>query len=517
MLGKRKHTAGLYIGSQKTVLAKLQRVGLHQVIVDQIEVADTPQEVFNSDDSLNVTAVSKLIRDLISNSGIKVQEVTLSIPTRHNVIIRNLTVPSMSKREMREALRSEVENYAPLSSDEPVLDFLTVGQTFEENRQKAEIILSAAPKGLIRAYLAAVDNINLKISLIEPSLLSILRTIIPERSEGEEEEEDAVSSSGHSIMLVSLDDETGMVAIVRDNAIRFTYTLEFGKKHLEDTSVFEELVVNLNSSVAYYQSNYPGQVIEKIILYTDGTDCEELCAKLGESVDVPISTPILPQTSDEFAKLALKDNQLSVFSAIGSAMHTRGEDAINLLPTKGIETINVKKQVLAGTLVVLATVFLSIGATFGLKAITKNVNQKTSSVIMEREGINQNIGMVGAESEVAKLRIQLDQAKMALNSIKVTQWVELLPELRLIIPKTVWLNSLSWQEGTDLTLSGYALAYDSVFKFIDTLKASPYFAYPQFTYVRKSNMDNKEIVQFEIRCKVIDKKLGEQEVKIGVS
>jgi len=104
-----------------------------------------------------------------------------------------------------------------------------------------------------------------------------------------------------------------------------------------------------------------------------------------------------------------------------------------------------------------------------------------------------------------------------LNSIKVTQWVELLPELRLIIPKTVWLNSLSWQEGTDLTLSGYALAYDSVFKFIDTLKASPYFAYPQFTYVRKSNMDNKEIVQFEIRCKVIDKKLGEQEVKIGVS
>jgi len=123
MLGKRKHTAGLYIGSQKTVLAKLQRVGLHQVIVDQIEVADTPQEVFNSDDSLNVTAVSKLIRDLISNSGIKVQEVTLSIPTRHNVIIRNLTVPSMSKREMREALRSEVENYAPLSSDEPVLDF----------------------------------------------------------------------------------------------------------------------------------------------------------------------------------------------------------------------------------------------------------------------------------------------------------------------------------------------------------------------------------------------------------
>lgn len=515
MLGKRKHTAGLYIGSQKTVLAKLERIGLHQVIVDQVEVADTPQDVFNSDDSLNVTAVSRLIRDVISSSGIKVQEIALSIPTRRNVIIRNLTVPSMSKREMREALRSEVENYAPLSSDEPVLDFLTVGQTFEENRQKSEIILSAAPKGLIRAYLAAVENINLKISLIEPSLLSILRTIIPEKPEVEEE--DTSLGNNNSIMLVCLDEETGMVAIVRNNAIRFTYTLEFGKKNLEDASIFEELVINLNSSVAYYQSNYPGQVIEKIILYTDGLDCEDLCVKLGESVDVPISTPILPQTSDDFTKAVLKDNQLSVFSAIGSAMHTRGEDAVNLIPTKGIETINVRKQVLAGTLVISATVLLSVGATFGLKAFTKSVNQKTNVVIMEREGLNQNIAMVGVESEVAKLRIQLDQAKSALNSINTTEWVELLPELRLIIPKTVWLNNLSWQEGNDLTLSGYSLSYDSVFKFIDTLKASPYFAYPQFTYARKSNTDNKEIVQFEIRCKVINKKLGEQEVKIGVS
>ncbi len=514
MLGKRKHTAGLYIGSKKTVLAKLQRVGLHNVIVDQVEVTDTPQDVFNDDDSLNVTAVSRLIRDVISNSGIRVQEITLSIPTRRNVIIRNLTVPSMSKREMREALRSEVENYAPLSSDEPVLDFLTVGQTFEENRQKSEIILSAAPKGLIRAYLAAVENTNLKISLIEPSLLSILRTIIPEKTE---DEEDTSASSSDSIMLVCLDDETGMVAIVRNNAIRFTYTLEFGKKNLEDTSVFEELVINLNSSVAYYQSNYPGQVIEKIVLYTDGLDCEDLCARLGESVDVPIITPILPETTDDFTRSILKDNQLSVFSAIGSAMHTRGEDAVNLIPTKSFETINVKKQVLAGALVVSATLLLSVGATFGLKAFTKSINQKTNLVVMEREGLNQNLAMVGVESEVAKLRMQLDQAKMALNSINATQWVELLPELRLIIPKTVWLNNLSWKEGNDLTLSGYSLSYDSVFKFIDTLKASPYFAYPQFTYARKSNIDNKELVQFEIRCKVINKKLGEQEVKIGVS
>ena len=516
MLGKRKYTAGLYIGSQKSVLAKLQRVGSNQVIIDQLEVADTPPEVFNGDDSLNVIALSKLIRDLIANSGIKAQEVSLSIPTRHNIVIRNLTIPSMSKREMREALRSEVENYAPLSSDEPVLDFLSIGQTFEESKQKIEIVLSAAPKGLVLAYLAAIGNINLKLSLIEPSLLSVLRTIIPPELEDGEIEDLGISSGG-SMMLVCLEDDNGMVAIVKDNAIRFTYSLEFGRKSLDDASAFGELATNLNSSITYYQSNLPGQVVEKIILFTDGSDCEDICVRLGEFVDVPISTSVLPQTSDEFTRAVLKDNQLSVFSAIGSAMHIRGEDAINLMPTKGIETVNVKKQVFVGALVVFSTLLLSVSATFGLKAITKAVVQKTNSVVREREVINEGIAMVGAESEVAKIRSQIDLAKTTLNSITAVEWIKLLPELRIVIPKAIWLSSLSWQENDNLVLSGSALSYDSVFKFIDTLKASPYFAYPQFTFVRKSSSDSKDIMQFEIRCKVINKKLGEQEVKIGVS
>jgi type IV pilus assembly protein PilM len=516
MLGKRKNTAGLYIGSQKSVLAKLQRVGSKQVTIDQLEIVDTPPEVFNSDDSLNVTVLSKLIRDLIANSGIKAQEIALSIPSRHNIVIRNLTIPSMSKREMREALRSEVENYAPLSSDEPVLDFLSIGQTFEETKQKIEIVLSAAPKGLIRAYLAAIGNINLKLSLIEPSLLSVLRTIIPPELENDESEDSGVSS-GDSTMLVCLEDDNGMVAIVKNNTIRFTYTLEFGRKSLDDASAFSELATNLNSSITYYQSNLLGQVVEKIILFTDGSDCEDICVRLGELVDVPISTPVLPQTLDESTREVLKDNQLSVFSAIGSAMHNKGEDAINLMPTRGMETVNVKKQVFVGALVVFSTLLLSVSSTFVFKAITKTVVQKTSSVVREREVINEGIAMVGVESEVAKLRSQIDLAKRTLNSITAVEWIKLLPELRMVIPKAIWLSNLSWQENDNLVLSGSALSYDSVFKFIDTLKASPYFAYPEFTFVRKSSSEGKDIMQFEIRCKVISKKLGEQEVKIGVS
>jgi type IV pilus assembly protein PilM len=485
MLGKRKNAAGLFIGSEKTVLAKIQRIDSNQIVVDQIDMVNTPPEVFNDDGILNVTNMSKLVRDFLSNSGIKAQEISLSIPIGQSVVIRNLTVPSMSKREMREALKSEVENYAPLSSDEPVLDFITTGQTFEESKQKIEVLLSAAPKSLIRSYLAGIENANLKLSLIEPSPLSIIRNVGSTKS-GNLENSDPSENGGETIMHVSLEDENGIVAITRNHSIRFTHSLEFGKKSLESPNAIEELATKLNSSITYYQSNFPEQVVEKVIFFADGSDCEDICVKLNESLDVPISTPILPQTPDEFTATIVKENQLSAFSAIGAAMFAKGEDCINLIPNRGIETVNFKKRMLVGVLVVAAAILLSVGATFGLKTITKAIVKKTNSIVIQREGISGNLAMVGAESEVVKLRIQLDLARATLNTISTVQWVKLLPELRLIVPKSIWINNFSWQESNNLVVSGYALSYDSAFKFIDTLKASPYFASPQLTFVRKS-------------------------------
>jgi type IV pilus assembly protein PilM len=519
MLVKRKNIAGLFIGYQKTVFAKIQRIDSNQVVVNQLDIANTPPEVFNDDGTLNVINISKLVRDILSNSGIKTQEISLSIPTGQNVVIRNLTVPSMSKREMREALKSEVENYAPLSSDEPVLDFITTGQTFEESKQKIEILLSAAPKSLIRSYLVGIENANLKLSLIEPAPLSIFRnvdSIEPVNLENSDPSE----NNSETIMHVSLEDENGIIAITRNHSIRFTHTLEFGKKSLENLNDIGELATKLNSSLTYYQSNFPEQVVKKVIFFADGTDCEDICVKLSEYLDMPICTPILPQTPDEFTATIIKENQLSAFSAIGAAMYNKGEDCINLIPNKGIETVNLKKRMTVGALVMAAAVFLSVGVTLSLKTITKAVAKKTNSIVMQQEGISGNIVMLGAESEIVQLRKQLDLAKATLNTVSTVQWVKLLPELRLIIPKLIWINNFSWQENNNLVISGYALSYDSAFKFMDTLKASPYFAYPQLTFIRKSAVNDKDIIQFEIQCKVSTEKLGEKdrkEVKIGIS
>jgi len=514
MLGKRKYTVGLYIGAQKTVLARLQKVASNAVI-DHLGVVDTPSDAFGEDGIVNVPSVSKVVRDLLDEIGIKAQEITLTIPTRKGVIIRSLTLPSMSKKEMREALKGEVENYASLSSDEPVLDFHVVGQTLDGPVQKNEILLVAATKGLIHSYMATIEATNMKLSVVEPLTLSILRTITP-AYDVEDENGQAVSSD-NPVMVVCLEENDGTVSIAKGQFIRYIHSPEFGRAQLEDASAFEELANALRSSLDNYEKTFPDQKVEKVIFFADGTESENICVRLSEFLDIPVVGPPIPETADEFTRTALLSNGLSAFAAIGTALYSKSESSINLIPTRSMGMIpDLRQQVLVSGLVAGLTVFLAISSTFGLKAITRSIHQKTTDTIHERESINEGFALAGVETEVARLRTQIQLAKASLNAITTVQWADVLPELSMIIPKTVWLSNLTWQENSNVVVSGSALSYDSVFRFVDTLKASPYFTNPQLTFVRKSQMNNSSIMQFEIKFEVLNEKLGGQEVKLGI-
>jgi len=208
---------------------------------------------------------------------------------------------------------------------------------------------------------------------------------------------------------------------------------------------------------------------------------------------------------------------LSAYAAIGTAMFTKSESTVSLVPPKGIGAVNLKKQALVGALAMILAILLSVGATFDLKAWTKSVMQNIEVTKQTRESYREGIFLSDAQNEVAQLRMQIEMAKRTLNTISVVKWVEVLPELSNIIPKNIWLSTLSWQEKNNVVLVGQSLSYDSVFRFIDTLNDSPYFVYPELTFVRRNQIGEASFMQFEIRCSLKNQKLGGQEDKIGIS
>lgn len=515
MLRKGKRSVGLCIGSKDILLVEVHASSSSQLSIDNIGVAELPSDAFKDDNTINVPTVSRVIRELISETKIKTKEISLTISVINNIIMRSLILPSMPKKEMLEALKGEVENYAILSSDDPIIDFQVINQNLEGTGQKSEILFTAAPKSLIRSYIAAVESANLKISAIEVMPISVLRalTYISARDEANEQtEKDELIQ-----MIVSIEENGGIVYIAKGQKIKFIHNLEMNKANIENGENLSELSDEIRSSIEYYQSAFPQEnEIKNVFLFINGAKDEYIINQLNEHLEIPVLIPPLPDNVDFADTNILADYILPAYSAIGAAIHTKGDEFINLLPTKNIGAVNLKKQLTVSALIIFSTALLFICADFIIKAKIGAIKDEILEIKHIREiRESQSLASIpGVEADVAKLKNQIDLIKTTIGSIDRVKWVDVLPEIGVIIPKNMWLSSLSWSQNSNVVFSGSALTYESVFKFMDTLNISSYFDSPKLVFIRKSSSEKNQFVQFEIRCNIRSEKLYGKENRI---
>ncbi len=515
MLRKGKRSVGLFIGSKDILLVSAHISGSSQIFVDNIGVAELPSDAFKDDNTVNSPAVSRVIRELLSETRIKTREISLTISIINNVIMRSLVLPSMPKREMLEALKGEVENYAILSSDDPIIDFQTIDQNLSGAGQKSEILFAAAPKSLIRSYIAAVESANLKVSTIEVMPVSVLRALT--HISTREETEDQQGKDEENYMVVSIEENGGIVYIAKGQKIKFIHNLEMNKESIENGESLNDLSEEIRSSIEYYQSVSPqDNEIKNVYLFLNGTKDEYIISQLNEHLDIPVLIPPIPGNIDFADTSIIANHILPAYSAIGSAIHTKGDEFINLLPAKNIGSVNLKKQLAVSALIMFSTALLFICADFVIKAKIGAVKGEIAEIKHARE-IKESQSMPempGIEADVSKLKSQIDLIKATISSIDRVKWVDVLPEIGVIIPKSMWLSSLSWSQNSNVVFSGSALTYESVFKFMDTLNTSSYFDSPKLVFIRKSGSEGSQFVQFEIRCGIKSEKLNGKEKTI---
>jgi len=136
MLGKRKRTVGLSIDLNRIAVAEMYTTASGVISVNRFAVADTPPGAIDDSGVVDITAISRTIRGLLTSNGIKAKKVCLAISGR-GVIMRLLTLPSIPGNEMLEMLKGEVENYAILSGSETMLDFCIMDVKAEDTGQKS--------------------------------------------------------------------------------------------------------------------------------------------------------------------------------------------------------------------------------------------------------------------------------------------------------------------------------------------------------------------------------------------
>ena len=165
----KKGVIGLDIGSSTLKLAELKG-GRGGYTLKNIGEAVLPSEAIVKKVVTNSEAVESSLSNLIRDLGIKNKNVVISV-SGHSVIIKKVTLPSMSKSELAESIPWELEQYLPQSVDDVNYDYQVLpGETPEGNM---DVLIVAAKKDITNDYVSIARNVGLNPIIVDVDVFAL--------------------------------------------------------------------------------------------------------------------------------------------------------------------------------------------------------------------------------------------------------------------------------------------------------------------------------------------------------
>ena len=120
--------------------------------------------------------VADALRELWATSGVKGKQVYLGVGNQR-VVVREIALPWLPDKELRESLSFQVQEFIPMSVDEAVLDFDPLGEMDQGGRRMLRILLVAAHKAMVGALVEAVTAAKLEPVGIDLTPFALVRAV----------------------------------------------------------------------------------------------------------------------------------------------------------------------------------------------------------------------------------------------------------------------------------------------------------------------------------------------------
>ncbi|MDD5447910.1 MAG: type IV pilus assembly protein PilM [Actinomycetota bacterium] len=332
-------TIGLDISSDSIKVAAVNITRAAPVLVN-LGMVLLPEGVIKEGEVEDPAALSGLLRDLMKQTGIRKKRVTLGIANQ-KVIVRPMDLPYMPDEELESAVRYQVQEFIPIPIDEAVVDFEVVDEymTGEEERMQT-ILLAAAHRDMIQAFLDALSGAGLVPDAIEVKAFAMARSLIKRELTFLEEAE--APEQAQTACLINIGAGITNICVIKEGTPRFVRMLIRGGEYFtevltdalnispveaedikrgrstdEQANAFLErevrgFVGEIGRSLEYYVSQTQERDLGRIILSGSGSKIVNLPVELNKSLDLPVEIghPLqnvqlgrLPYTPEELAEL----------------------------------------------------------------------------------------------------------------------------------------------------------------------------------------------------------------------
>jgi len=218
LFGKRD-IIGLDIGSSAIKLAEIKETRKGYELKNMGETIIPPEAIVNKI-IINSGAVVEAVSLLIGNLGIKTKDAAISI-SGHSVILKKVSLPQMSQRELREAIPWEIEQYIPHSINEVNYDFqILPGESPEGNM---DVLIVAAKKDIANDYIAVANEAGLNPVVVDVDVFAL-----------ENMYEANYSSSNEIVALINIGASVTNINILKEGVSIFARDINAGGKQFTE-------------------------------------------------------------------------------------------------------------------------------------------------------------------------------------------------------------------------------------------------------------------------------------------
>jgi len=187
---------GLDIGTDSIKVAEA-KYGKDGITITALGIARTPPGVIENEVITDPKALGSAIKALLAESGIKTKQVVSSVAGQSKVVIRIIEVPKMTRDELTETMKWEVERQVPFSPSEVVMDFQPLDKPdADPNAQNMEVLLAVAQQDLIDSHVQTLLAAGLKPMAIDIEPLACSRSLIETSQNGLRDEVVAIVNIG---------------------------------------------------------------------------------------------------------------------------------------------------------------------------------------------------------------------------------------------------------------------------------------------------------------------------------
>ena len=159
-------TVGVDIGSSLIKVVEA-RPGKDGIQITALGVAPTPTGAIENEVIVDPQALGRALRQLLLESGISCKRSVSSVSGQSSVIVRIIEVPKMTKPELAETMKWEIERHVPFAANEVMMDFQPVERpAASPDDQNMEVLLAVAQQEVVNRHMETLFAAGLEPSAV---------------------------------------------------------------------------------------------------------------------------------------------------------------------------------------------------------------------------------------------------------------------------------------------------------------------------------------------------------------